>query len=338
MALLFLQRHSFLLHLLFLLALLPPFTHQIQQQRHHPKINTVDLNALIAIKNSLIELPTTSFFSTWDVTASDPCSSFSGVTCALDPFSVTLRVTILTLGTGLYDSSRLAGSLSNSIANLTELTQLILSPGMVTGPIPPQLGRLRNLRVLSLTNNCLTGTIPDSLSALKNLHTLDLSYNQHTGSIPPGLTKLPELKVLILASNSLSGELPTVSAQLLHLDLKSNRFTGLLPPSMPLSLRYLSLSDNIMWGPLNGLESLSELVYLDLSMNKFSGPIPTSLFFSTTLSSLFLQRNNLSGRVPQQQEGPTAIEWGGVHRRLEPQFFNWGIINGSCWCRELVLK
>ena len=61
-----------------------------------------------------------------------------------------------------------------------------------------------------------------------------------------------------------------------------------------------------MWGPLNGLELLSELVFLDVSMNKFSGPIPTSLFFNPTLSSLFLQRNNLSGGLPSLNMDPTS--------------------------------
>lgn len=55
-----------------------------------------------------------------------------------------------------------------------------------------------------------------------------------------------------------------------------------------------------MWGPLtNGtLESLSDLEFLDLSMNKFTGPVPAQLFFKPMLSSLFLQRNYLSGGLP----------------------------------------
>lgn len=85
------------------------------------------------------------------------------------------------------------------------------------------------------------------------------------------------------------------------MDLRNNVITGTLPPSMPSSLRYLSLSNNKMWGPLNGLESLSELTFLDLSMNEFSGPIPGPLFFTQSLSSLFLQRNNLSGGIPLPQ-------------------------------------
>ncbi|KAF2298238.1 hypothetical protein GH714_020779 [Hevea brasiliensis] len=264
-------------------------------------MNTIDLTALAAIKDSLTGIPGSNFFSTWDFASQDPCSTFSGITCSLN------RVTSLTLGTGLSDSPGLAGSLSPSLSNLTELTQLVLYPGLVTGPIPPQLGGLRSLRVISLTNNRLTGPIPSSLSSLPNLHTLDLSYNQLTGSIPPGLfTGLSELKVVIMAWNSLSGELPRrMSTPLLHLDLKSNRLGGILPLEMPSSLHYLSVSRNNMWGPLNGLGSLSELVYLDLSMNQFNGPIPSSVF-RPSLASLLLQRNNLSGGVPSRLVDPSS--------------------------------
>ncbi|KAF8408565.1 hypothetical protein HHK36_004628 [Tetracentron sinense] len=284
------QSHSSL----FLLLLFLLLVRQTLQQRQ--QISTVDLNALVAIKKSLRDY--SEFFSSWNFTSPDPCSTFAGVTCSLDPSSSSLlRVNSLTLGTGLSDSPGLSGSLSPFISNLTSLAQLLLFAGTVSGPIPPQLGHLNNLRVISLTNNLLSGPIPPTLVALPNLHTLDLSYNQLTGSLPPGLTELTQLKVLILASNRLSAELPHVRAQLLHLDLKKNGFSGRLP-SLPSSLRYFSVSENDMWGPINGLESLSELVYLDLSMNRFNGTIPESLF-QYRLSSMLLQRNSLSGGIPR---------------------------------------
>lgn len=290
---------TFQCSLITMLLLLISISHpSYQHQQPPPKLSAVDLAALISIKNSLTDLPGSSFFSTWDFTAPDPCSSFAGVTCS--DVSGVPRVTTLSLGTGLSGSLGLAGSLPNALSQLTELTQLILNPGLVTGPIPPQLGRLANLQVLSLPHNRLTGRIPATLASLTGLHTLDLGFNHLTGPIPPTLlTELTRLKVLILAGNQLNGELPShisESTQLLHLDLKSNLLVGPIPTPLPLSLRYVSLSENHMWGPINGLESLSELVYLDLSVNQLSGPLPTSLL-RPSLSSLFLQRNNLSGHV-----------------------------------------
>lgn len=292
-----------------LFLVLVTFLHSLGKIQGQPQntISPIDLSALQQIKNSLTDIPSSSrtspstrFFSSWDFSSHDPCSTFAGITCS-SPFVSPRRVTSLILGTGLSDSFGLAGSLSPSISKLSELNQLVLNRGIVTGPIPSQLGNLRKLRVISLTNNRLTGTIPVSIFALQELHTLDLSNNQLWGSIPPSIiSRLDQLRVLVLASNRLSGEIPNaLPTQLLHLDLKNNLFSGTLPTKLPLSLRYLSVSWNRLWGPLNGLESLSELVYLDISMNRFSGTIPAPLFRSS-LSSMLLQRNNLSGVVPQQ--------------------------------------
>ncbi|KAI3504212.1 hypothetical protein L1887_32757 [Cichorium endivia] len=287
--------NTFLQLLTLILTLLLSISPTTQQQ-----LAAVDLNALHQITDTLTDVKNGGFFSTWNFSSPEnPCSSFAGVTCSV--INGQLRVTALLLGTGLSDSPGLAGTISpDGIYALSELTQLILYPGIVTGFIPSQLGRrLKNLRVISLTNNRLTGTIPETISELQNLHTLDLSHNKLTGVIPRTLASaLPELKVLVLAYNNLAGNIPDFSeeSQLIHLDLRNNLLSGTLPETMPATLRYLSLSSNGLWGPLNSVSS-SYLVYLDLSMNKFSGPIPDS-FFTSSLSSMYLQRNNLSGEVP----------------------------------------
>ncbi|KAF8097360.1 hypothetical protein N665_0290s0019 [Sinapis alba] len=241
-----------------------------------------DQAALKSIRDSLTDMPGSAFFSTWDFTIPDPCSSFSGLTC-----TSLGRVSALSLGPNL------SGSLSPSISNLTHLTQLVLYPGLVTGPLPPRFDTLPLLRVISLTRNRLTGPIPNSFSSLSYLHTLDLSYNQLSGFLPPFLTTLPRLKVLVLASNQFSNNLKHVSSPLFHLDLKMNQISGQLPPAFPTTLRYLSLSTNSMQGTINALAPLTELTYIDLSMNQFTGAIPNSLFGPTT-SSMFLQRNNFT--------------------------------------------
>ncbi|KAL7102462.1 hypothetical protein ACP275_08G122400 [Erythranthe tilingii] len=287
------------------LLFLPPLVFSFLLITAANSISPIDFAALRQIRNSLTDIPSSSaarFFSSWNFSSSaaDPCSSFAGVTCS----SSSSRVTILTLGTGLSDSPGLAGTLSPAVSHLTELTQLILFAGIVTGPIPPQLSYLHNLRVISLTNNRFTGDIPAGIFSLPNLHTLDLSRNHLSGELPPAMPALNNLKVLVLANNKLFGEIPRLFPdQLLHLDLSRNFLSGTLPPHMPPALRYLSVANNRMWGGIDGagLESLSELAYLDLSANQFGGPIPEYLFRrpSISITSILLQRNNFTGGVPQ---------------------------------------
>ncbi|XP_072999595.1 receptor-like protein 32 [Typha latifolia] len=295
--------HSSLLPII-LLFLFFPLSHQLQL---HP----TDYAALFDIHLTLRDLPGSTFFSTWDFpdgynsSSSRPCQNFSGIVCSLaDDDESYLRVSVLTLGTGLADSPGLEGSLPPSLSNLTSLTDLVVYPGQVSGEIPSDLGaRLRRLRLLSISRNRICGGIPASLAGLPDLHTLDLGYNRLEGQIPIPLL-LPSstsLKVLILAGNGgLSGEIPPEfsAAQLLHLDLRGNSVSGGLPP-IPSTLRYLSLSGNSMSGLLDSSFTLPlpDLEFLDLSSNNFSGAIPPVVFSLPRLSSILLQRNKLSGGV-----------------------------------------
>ncbi|KAI4318902.1 hypothetical protein MLD38_032557 [Melastoma candidum] len=298
---------SHFLTLLLLLFVAPPTSLARPLSRHRRWPPFHDLPALRSLKDSLTDLPGSSFFSTWDFSlpSPNPCLSFSGLTCSPDG----RRITILSLGDSSLVGPGLAGFLPESLSSLTALTQLLLSPGIVTGSIPPRLGLLRDLRVLSLPRNRLTGPIPPSLAFLPNLHTLDLSYNQLSGFIPAHLPSVPSLRVLVLSNNLLSGHLPPVSSQLLHLDLSRNHLSGLIPSYLPPSLRYLSLSRNSMWGPINSLSPLTELAYLDLSINLFSGPVPP-LLFRASLSSMHLQWNNFSGGVPVPIDHSDVISYG----------------------------
>ncbi|KAK9670072.1 hypothetical protein RND81_13G175000 [Saponaria officinalis] len=303
-----------------------------------PKLSPLDLTVLVSIKNSLTDLPGSSFFSSWNFTDPNPCLTFAGVTCTLSPPGM-LRVTTLELGTGLSGSLGLAGSLPETVSDLGELTQLILNPGMVTGPIPAKLGRLKKLRVLFLSHNRLTGPIPESITELTQLHTVDLSYNHLTGTIPTALlTELTQLKVLVLAGNNLSGELPSSSLSLIHLDLKYNNLVGPIPKTLPLTVRYVSLSHNLMWGPINGttLKTSPNLYYLDLSYNLFSGTLPTT-FLRPSLSTLLLSHNRFSGEVTVPAAG--AVEYpGGATVDLSHNGFSGGLPEAAAGAENVFLN
>ncbi|XP_062233163.1 DNA damage-repair/toleration protein DRT100-like [Phragmites australis] len=278
-----------------------------------------DAAALRDIRSGLRDLPGSRFFDSWDDSRS-PCA-YAGVVCTPDeddPASGALRVSVLTLGTGLADSPGLAGTLPASLASLAALTDFVLYPGRVSGAIPADIGSgLRRLRLFSLSGNQLTGPVPEQLAGLPDLHTLDLGNNRLEGAIPTGLLlpSSPSLKVLILANNGgLSGEIPAQfsSSQLFHVDLSQNAITGTLPP-LPPTIRYFSVAVNAMRGSLDGVfgdgSGPADLAFLDLSMNNFSGSIPPEVFALPSASSLLLSRNTFTGPLTVPADTAAPAPW-----------------------------
>lgn len=303
-------------HLVLLAALLLVLAPRPSRAQPAATLHERDAAALRDVRAGLRDLPGSRFFDSWD-DARSPCA-YAGVVCAPDDEGdpTTLRVSVLTLGTGLADSPGLAGTLPASLSSLAALTDLVLYPGQVEGSIPFDLGSgLRRLRLLSMSGNRLTGPVPDSLAGLPDLHTVDLGSNRLEGAIPPGLLlpSSPSLKVLILANNGgLSGEIPArfSDSQLFHVDLARNAISGALP-ALPPTLRYLSVAANAMQGTLDAAfaSAPADLAFLDLSINAFSGSIPAALFALPSASSLLLSRNNFSGplAVPDSASAAWAV-------------------------------
>lgn len=258
----------------------------------------VDFLALQSVRKSLSDLPGSNFFAGWDFT-SDPCG-FPGVFCSAD------RVVALSLGDPRAGSPGLTGRLSPSLGQLSALADLSLVPGRVFGSIPGAVSSCTQLRFLALAGNFLSGPIPESLSSLPRLRTLDLSFNLLSGSIPASLPSAPSLANVVLCHNRLSGGIPYFpdTSALVRLDLKHNNLSGQIP-GLPATLRYLSLSSNLLTGRVDWvLPRLTRLNYLDLSVNRLTGPVPACVF-GFPLESLQLQRNALSG--PVVPEGEVSI-------------------------------
>ena len=233
-----------------------------------------------------------------------PTSAWHGVDT--DPFG---RVRQLDL-----QENGLVGHLPPGLANLTNLTRLLLGDNRLSGNIPSELGNLSKLRELELWSNRLSGAIPPELGNLSNLEALDLSQNQLSGNVPSELGNLSKLRELELWTNRLSGNIPSELGSLSNLRwlfLWSNRLGGAIPPELAnlSNLEVLELGNNKLSGEIPPeLGNLSKLEVLHLWTNRLSGEIPSELGGVPNLSWLLLWSNRLSGAIPPELGNLSNLE------------------------------
>ncbi|XP_009783779.1 probable LRR receptor-like serine/threonine-protein kinase At3g47570 [Nicotiana sylvestris] len=177
--------------------------------------------------------------------------------------------------------NKFTGTVPKELANLKDLTELILGSQHLQGEIPAELGNLKKLRLLGLNKNEFTGSIPTNIFNISALEILDLSENRLSGRLPSDFGRgIPSLEGFSCRSNNLSGSISASisnSSRLRTLDLSYNSFTGEIPAE---------------------LGNLKNLQYLDLTVNEFTSSIPTSIFNISTLMVLGLGVNRLSGTLP----------------------------------------
>ncbi|KAM4134001.1 hypothetical protein ACJW30_01G375000 [Castanea mollissima] len=183
----------------------------------------------------------------------------------------------------LSNNKNITGQLPSSIGNLSKLVILNLIGCSFSGLIPDSIGNLKLLTILSLNNNSFNGPIPASIGSLSQLYWLDLANNQLEGHLPvsnataPGLDMLLHAKHFHLENNKLSGnispELFNPSMILIHLILRSNKLTGMIPSTLGLvrTLEVILLKNNQLSGSLNISTTYStQLQLIDLQNNSIS--------------------------------------------------------------------
>ncbi|KAB2043919.1 hypothetical protein ES319_D01G052900v1 [Gossypium barbadense] len=199
------------------------------------------------------------------------------------------------------------GEIPSSFFGLSKLTHLDLSSNNLSGVIRSDMlsklenvpSKLKNLTEVNLSNNKLW-QFPSFLRSAKSLRSLDLSKNNIQGSIfnweSEGWEQLIDLN---LYNNSLTSLEQLPGKNILTLDLRSNQLQGPLPAPPP-SLQKFLISDNKLTGEIPpSICNLTSLDILDLSKNYFGGIIPSCLGnFSRGISIINLQKNNLSGKIP----------------------------------------
>lgn len=243
--------------------------------------------ALLSLKSAVDQSSSSSAFSDWNDSDSDPCR-WTGISCM--NISSSSRVVGISLA-----GKHLRGYIPSELGSLIYLRRLNLHDNSLSGSIPTQLFNATALHSLFLYGNNLSGSLPPSICTLPRLQNLDLSRNSLSGPLSPDLGDCKQLQRLILAGNEFSGEIPgeiwPEMKSLAQLDLSSNRFAGSIPRE------------------LGELKSISGT--LNLSFNQLTGEIPNSLGNLPVTVSLDLRNNNLTGEIPQtgsfSNQGPTAF-------------------------------
>ncbi|XP_020203414.2 receptor-like protein EIX2 [Cajanus cajan] len=211
----------------------------------------------------------------------------------------------------------LTGVIPDCWENWRGLAFLFLDSNKLGGEIPPSMGLLNELIEMNLHNNNLSGEFSLDMSNFTSLVFINLGGNNFSGAVP---MKMPEsMQVMILKSNKFTGKIPPQLCSLpsiLQLDLSRNKLSGSIPPCV----YNITSNDGARTGHFQFTLDLfwkgREMVYhdtgilrnLDVSSNNLSGEIPPELFGLTQLLFLNLSRNNFMGKIPSKIGGMKNLE------------------------------
>ncbi|XP_020572845.1 probable LRR receptor-like serine/threonine-protein kinase At1g12460 [Phalaenopsis equestris] len=234
--------------------------------------------------------------ASWVDDGGNPCRDFAGVTCSDAGFVVKI----------LIHGAELKGTLSSSVAGLSDLQILSLFGNRFSGGVPVEYGGIETLRKLNLSRNELSGGIPASLGNIPSLRLLDLGGNSFSGEIPGSLFKnCFRTRFVSFAHNRLSGSIPTSIANCFNLvgfNFSFNKLTGDFPPEIcaPPAITFIALGNNSLSGTVTDKISFCRsLEFFDLGGNSFSGSVPFDLLSLTNLSYFNASFNRFQGIIPE---------------------------------------
>ncbi|KAL6853554.1 hypothetical protein ACP4OV_019583 [Aristida adscensionis] len=235
----------------------------------------------------------------------------------------------------LSNNPKLGGPLTPSLGNLKQLTNLNLLGCSFTGNIPDELGNLSQLTFLITwpsLKSFLVGLVGKSAvrtnSSFNKFNPWVGSTRQHQAFADPSILPINSHFGENRLTGPISESLFNANMSLIHVFFDNNKFTGPIPESLGLvqTLQNIRLDQNQFSGPvpnsignlknltglccrvlannlLNGtvpdLSNATQLNYVDLSNNNFSSsPAPGWLSTLTSLNTLFLDNDGLTGTLP----------------------------------------
>ncbi|WVZ91881.1 hypothetical protein U9M48_037994 [Paspalum notatum var. saurae] len=237
----------------------------------------------------------------------------------------------------------LSGRIPYELGKLTSLKFLSLADNKLEGVVPRSVSSLCNSVHIDLSGNLLSGDITETakslLSCVKQLQILDLANNHLTGSLSGWLEQMTSLRVIDLSKNSLSGDIPANMGKLsnlTHLDISFNSFKGTISEihfanlsrlyTLVLSSNTLKIEIGNSWVPpfqlrelgmhacLVGpqfptwLQSQSRIEMIDLGSTGITGVLPGWIWnFSSSITSLNVSKNNITGTLPASLEHLTML-------------------------------
>ncbi|KAL6282451.1 hypothetical protein ACE6H2_013380 [Prunus campanulata] len=218
------------------------------------------------------------------------------------------------------------------------VASLNLSYMDLTGTIPPYLGNLSFLVELLFRNNSFHGTLPHELSYLHRLKLISFGYNNFMGSIPSWFGSFPKLQGFYLYGNQFSGTIPSTIFNLSTLEdiyLSNNKLSGAIPKEIGnlTMLKEIYLDSNNFNEIPKEIGFLHQLETLDVEFNVLKGHVPVVVFNMSSLTTLALSGNSLSGGLPDNicQHLPSLQILGLGRNQFD------GPLPSKLWqCRELL--
>ncbi|CAI7862540.1 unnamed protein product [Closterium sp. NIES-54] len=194
-------------------------------------------------------------------------------------------------------------TLSDSIGQLTGLTDLNAKGLWLAGSVPRSFSQLTEMQNLNLSHNCFVGPLLDAIFCMPALISVIAGQNVFTSELRqgPAAYAADKLSTMDFGSNRLSGPIPAALAKLpspdVSLYLYSNRLTGNIPPALLQRVFALNASGNRLTGNFNTTGFGESVTGIDVSDNLFSGSFPHIVCHQSNLATIF-SHNRLRGAVP----------------------------------------